>query len=515
MFVIAVMVKDINGNNIGVLGNNVLLETISELSNEVKIGKSGYAWIADDKGTVLAHPVPEERMKLNIVESDKIKMDKEDAQNILSNDRAFAMAKIVTGTEVVIYTKKILGTPNWILGISAPLKEINEEANKIAVYILIFALITILIMTVIIEIIANSIAKPIMQSAKFAEDLAEYNFDKEIPINLLKRNDEIGILGKSFNKLVNSMVDLVKKIRDASDSLSISSENMTKQMDSMLEGVEIQVNKKNVIESDFVKMDRKMEVIVDNVRNQVAGMEEISSTIAQMSHTIKNVANNADNTMKTSNEAAITAKNGSEIVIKTLESIKKIDDITSQIDSNIGAIYGIAEQTNLLALNAAIEAARAGESGRGFAVVADEVKKLAENSRKFTETISTLISEMRERVKESSQMSLEASKQLNEINDKVMLTNNEIEKVSKAMDEQAEAVNESASAIQNLSEASTNIEMEATEQVEIIDESKNSLNLISETIENQNLSTSDTLRAAQDLEKIADDLKGLVDKFKI
>lgn len=515
MFVIAVMVKNAAGENIGVLGNNVLLETISELSNSITVGKSGYGWICDDLGTMIAHPIPEERMTLNIIKSDKIKMNEIDANKIINDEKASLIATNSKNVKVAIYTKKIPNTPNWTLGISAPLKEINEEANKVAVYILIIALVVIVLITLIIQLIANSIAKPIILSAKFAENLAKYEFDKPVPQELMKRNDEIGTLGKSLDYLVKSMIDLVEKIRESSNDLTNSSLVMTTQMELVNKGVSMQISKKTAIENDFEEMDNKMTNIVDNVRNQVAGMEEISSTIAQMSHTIKNVADNADTTMKISNEAALTAKTGSEIVIKTLESIKKIDEITSEIDNNIGAIYGIAEQTNLLALNAAIEAARAGEAGRGFAVVAEEVKKLAENSRKFTETISQLISEMRARVKESSDMSLNASKQLNEINHKVMITNTEIEKVSKAMDEQAEAVNESAVAIQNLSEASTNIEMDATEQVELINQSKNSLDNISEIIDKQNVSTEETLTGSHNLAKLADELKILVDKFRI
>jgi len=88
MFVIAVMVKNAAGENIGVLGNNVLLDTISQITSNVKIGKSGYAWICDDETTILAHPVPEARMKLNLKTTDDLKYMKENAHKIIEQESA-------------------------------------------------------------------------------------------------------------------------------------------------------------------------------------------------------------------------------------------------------------------------------------------------------------------------------------------------------------------------------------------------------------------------------------------
>ena len=92
---------------------------------------------------------------------------------------------------------------------------------------------------------------------------------------------------------------------------------------------------------------------------------------------VSNIRQNAANALQTEKialKAASDAKEGADVVFRTIAAMKDISGKTKIIEE-------IARQTNLLALNAAIEAARAGEQGKGFAVVASEVRKLAERSQ--------------------------------------------------------------------------------------------------------------------------------------
>lgn len=80
-----------------------------------------------------------------------------------------------------------------------------------------------------------------------------------------------------------------------------------------------------------------------------------------------------------------------ETVAETSREVKRLAESSQEISKIVAIISSIASRTNLLALNASIEAARAGEAGRGFAIVADEVRQLADRSAKSLKEIEQIV----------------------------------------------------------------------------------------------------------------------------
>jgi len=113
-------------------------------------------------------------------------------------------------------------------------------------------------------------------------------------------------------------------------------------------------------------------------------------------------------------------------------------------------IAGISDQTNLLSLNASIEAARAGEMGRGFAVVANEIRKLADQTKKSTDSINQII---------------------NELNEHAILVTNNVQKSIEATDRQEQLIETAAELFNSIN---TNV-MQLAEDIIVISGKLNSL----------------------------------------
>ena len=201
------------------------------------------------------------------------------------------------------------------------------------------------------------------------------------------KSGEAAALCSGVNGLLDTMADVVRKIKQAAREVSNASAE---------------------ISASTTDLSQRTE-------EQAASLEETSASMEEISVTVKKNAENAQAANQSAAGTREVADRGGQVVAKAVEAMARIEDSSRKISDIIGVIDEIARQTNLLALNAAVEAARAGDAGRGFAVVASEVRSLAQRSSQAAKDIKDLITNSNGQVTEGVDLVNRAGSSLNEI----------------------------------------------------------------------------------------------------
>ncbi len=301
------------------------------------------------------------------------------------------------------------------------------------------------------------------------------------------RGDEVGLLAKSFDGLVESLGRVVHDIRNSNADLT----------------------------ANVVRLAETSTEVADSSRQQVSTVESITGAMTRVQESAEEVAHLSETSRDASRADIEKAREGENV---TRDAAREIDAIASAVASAsatvaaldqrsqeiagiVNVIREIADQTNLLALNAAIEAARAGEQGRGFAVVADEVRKLAERTSKSTADISTLIdatsSEVREAVTAMQATHASAQKGTDLMG-----------RVQTAFAEIAASTREMANQVGAVSGA-------AGEQRRAVADAASLLEQVASTAEANRAAMEETLGMVRTLEQMAGNLSASVEHFHV
>ncbi|MBN2026136.1 MAG: methyl-accepting chemotaxis protein, partial [Actinobacteria bacterium] len=167
------------------------------------------------------------------------------------------------------------------------------------------------------------------------------------------------------------------------------------------------------------------------------------------------------------------------------------------------------------ALNAAIEAARAQEQGRGFSVVAEEVRKLAEDSTRSTARIAHLVREIQKNAAAAVEKAEGASQEVSEGMEAVQVAGSSLEKINDFVRQSAELSRTIAETSKRHLALGVNI-MEAMEEIRgIADMNASNSQEISASSQEQSASMQELSATSMQLTSLADNMKGLVERYKL
>jgi len=267
--------------------------------------------------------------------------------------------------------------------------------------------------------LSRGIAKGIDMVSAAAQRFGEGDLSQSLP---QEGKDEIAHLVRALSRMQASLVGVVQRVRQGSESVATAS----------------------------AEIAQGNQDLSSRTESQASALEETAASMEELSSTVKQNADNARQANQLAMSASTVAVQGGEVVAQVVDTMKGINEASRKISDIISVIDGIAFQTNILALNAAVEAARAGEQGRGFAVVASEVRSLAGRSADAAKEIKVLINNSVERVEHGTALVDQAGTTMTEVVTSIKRVTDIMGEISAASHEQSQGVSQVGEAVQQM-----------------------------------------------------------------
>ena len=174
---------------VGVLGMDILFDTMIDQINSLKVYDTGFAFLMDRSGHTVFHPD-----MANGVESPTLDL----SEDILKRRS--------TGDMLVRYTRD--GRP-WQLAfatlsddhkvaVTAPVAEINASQRQLTLVILLVAAVILALFTVLTLLLMTALTKPLLHLTAASQKLVAGDYDVELNYD---GKDEVGILTAAFRQM--------------------------------------------------------------------------------------------------------------------------------------------------------------------------------------------------------------------------------------------------------------------------------------------------------------------------
>jgi len=413
------------------------------------------------------------------------------AKHALSGKTGFDQFADYRGVEVLsAYTPITYGEYTWALLAEIDVSEAFAAATALSNTLLVNSIIVLSIIALISIITGlfstNKLVKPLNLLVANITNIAQGDGDLTVQLDIAKRSDEIGDIGKAFNNFVSKIRHIIIDIDHHAVQLASASEELS-----------------------AVTQETNNIVVL-----QKAKTKETTDVMSEFNASIIEIADNSLHTADLTNEAndeslkvSSLSSNAHQAISELEQSVGSaagelhlLNEQVEDISSVLSVIESIAEQTNLLALNAAIEAARAGESGRGFSVVADEVRTLAGKTQESTIDIQQKI----ERLKASSSKS-------------VIAMDNASAEASRGI----KLVMETARTLKTISTLVSDVSSKNSENATVAKQQSISVNDVHQNIidiadytDSSSSAAQQTSQASEELAKLAVNMSSIVQQFK-
>ena len=436
----------------------------------------------------------------------------------------------------------------WAVNIYVPRAQVERSAYQLMWQQIGISTVIGLLAMAALWVMAGQISRPIKTLSAVTQAVSAGDLTVEADV---RSQDETGVLAANFNQMIYRLRQMLASEHEQRSFLDATVKHYVEHMAQVGTGnlskrVVVNANGHQsddpllVLGSNLNSMSGSLQQMIAQVREaaynlnasaaeilaattqQASGASEQSAAVSQTTTTVDEVkaigeqsVQRAQEVFESSNRTLEVSRSGQQAVNETIDSMEQIktrvegiaenilalSEQTQQIGEIIATVSDIAAQSNMLALNASVEAARAGEHGKGFAVVAAEVRSLAEQSRQATAQVKAILQDIQKATNATVMATEEGTKVVEQ---GVRL----VARTRESIDQLALVINESA-------QRATQVMAGGRQQASGMDQIALAMQNINQATIQSLSSTRQAEKAAQDLNKLAQSLSGIVQRYQV
>ena len=349
--VVAAPIQGLDGGFVGVVANLLKTDDLSQKVTSTKVGSTGYPWMVDKTGLVVAHPVEKHILNTNLAKSPGM-------EEIM---RQMLAGRSGVGTYVFQGLHKIAGyapvpLTGWAVGFTQNTDEFMAPVYRIRNLTIIVGVIALVLTVIGVFLFSRGITRPInravgqlhdgsdqvaaasSQVANAGQSLAEGTSELAASIEETSASlEELTAMTKQNTENANQADSLMKEVSSMVSSASQSMVEMSKSMKEIsAAGQEINNIIKSIDEVAF-----QTNLLALNAAVEAARAGEAGAGFAVVAGEVRNLAM----------RAAEAAQNTATLIETTIQKInhgaelvKRVDEAFGQVSANASKVADIVSE---------------------------------------------------------------------------------------------------------------------------------------------------------------------------